>query len=97
LSDRGVDAELVVETGEAYRAAEGVFGGEVAGVVALGLASIGVEAEGDVCEGGDDVARCEDQEECGYGGEYGLHGHLKWTRRVSWMAITGADMRASRR
>jgi len=50
-----------------------MFGGEVAGIVALGLAAVGVEAKGDICEGGDDVACENDREECGYGSEDG-HG-----------------------
>jgi hypothetical protein len=52
-----------------------VFGGEITGIVALGLAAVGVEAERDVCKGGEDVACCEDDgEERGYGSEHG-HGH----------------------
>jgi hypothetical protein len=74
-----------------------VFGGEVAGVVALGLAAVGVEAEGNIGEGGDDVAcREEDGEERGYGVEHGLHGYLERARKTSWTATTDADMRASR-
>ena len=74
-----------------------MFGGQVAGVVALGLAAVGVEAEGDIGEGeGEDVACCEDGEERGYGGEYGLHGYLERARKTSWTATTDADMSASR-
>jgi hypothetical protein len=74
-----------------------VFGGQVAGVVALGLASVWVEAEGDIGEGGEDVACCEDGEERRYGVEHGLHGCLERARKTSWTATTDADMRASRR
>jgi hypothetical protein len=72
-----------------------VFGGEVAGKVALGCAAVGVEAQGDVCEGGEDVTCCEDDgEERGYGGEHG-HGRER-AKKTSWTA-TGADIGASKR
>jgi hypothetical protein len=62
-----------------------VLGGEVAGIVALGCASVGIIAERDalVCEGGEDVAREDDAQERGYGGE---HDHGRERAKNVWQA-----------
>jgi hypothetical protein len=70
----GTSTNLVIETTVVYGATEGRFGGEIASIVAFGMASIGIKARGYLCSCRKDVRHVDGNEKGRwYRGGHGGH------------------------